>query len=71
MESGKMVIAKSQTTHRKAKMAVDPRGVGVSSQLPSAEGGGVHISPLSNLRTNRRSEKREAAIESSQEGILM
>ena len=36
------------------------------SHLPLAGGGEAYIAPLSNLRTNRRSEEREAAIESSQ-----
>ena len=46
-------------------MYLNPGGAGVSSHIPLAGGGGVYR-PLSNFRTNRRSEEREAAIESSQ-----
>ena len=45
---------------------LNPAGAGVSSHLPLAGGGGANIAPLPNFRTNRRSEEREAAIESSQ-----
>ena len=50
--------------------SVNPRGDGVSSQLPFVEGGGEWVYPPtpSNFRTNRRSEERGAAIESCQRG---
>ena len=44
---------------------LNPAGAVVSSHLPLAGGGGEY-SPLPNFRTNRRGEKREAALESAQ-----
>ena len=48
-----------------ASLQFNPRGTGVSGKFPLAGGGG-YISPLPNIRNNRRSEEREAAIGSSQ-----
>ena len=52
---------------RGLQVSVNPGGAGVSSQLLLA-GVGYIPPPLSNFRTNRRSEEREETIESSQRG---
>ena len=54
-------------TNRYNKMA-NPRGAGVSNNLPLAVGGGAYIAPCL-TRADRRSEERKAAIESSHHGV--